>query len=77
MMQNYSRLVIDCNRPPGVPSSIPVRSEHTDITGNFGLAEAAAEQRRRENLRSLSRCDHGAPRCARSGGAADAAGDDA
>src|SRR5215203_5780896 len=27
--QRYSRLVIDCNRPPGVPSSIPVLSEAT------------------------------------------------
>src|SRR5450631_312506 len=25
--QNYSRLVIDCNRDPKVPSSIPLRSE--------------------------------------------------
>ena len=26
--QNYSRLVIDCNRPPGAAASIPERSEN-------------------------------------------------
>jgi predicted N-formylglutamate amidohydrolase len=48
ILQNYSRLVIDCNRPPGVPSSIPVRSEATDIPGNIGLSAVQAEQRRAE-----------------------------
>jgi predicted N-formylglutamate amidohydrolase len=37
--QNYSRLVIDCNRDPGVDSSIPRSSEWTDIPGNLGLSE--------------------------------------
>src|SRR3954471_7598180 len=27
LLQSYSRLVIDCNRPPGSASSIPTRSE--------------------------------------------------
>jgi predicted N-formylglutamate amidohydrolase len=41
--QRYSRLVIDCNRPPGVASSIPMISEATTIPGNEGLAlEAVA-----------------------------------
>jgi predicted N-formylglutamate amidohydrolase len=44
--QRYSRLVIDCNRPPCVASSIPVISEATRITGNEGLTRAAAEARR-------------------------------
>src|SRR3981189_2308604 len=35
--QRYSRLVIDCNRPPGAPSSIPLISEATTLTGNEGL----------------------------------------
>ena len=48
IVQNYSRLVIDCNRPPGVPSSIPVRSEYTDIPGNIGISAADAERRRVE-----------------------------
>src|SRR5260370_31645448 len=29
--QRYSRLVIDCNRPPGVASSIPVISDATTV----------------------------------------------
>ncbi|MFV0474391.1 MAG: N-formylglutamate amidohydrolase [Pikeienuella sp.] len=33
----YSRLLIDLNRPTGAPSSIPVRSEATDIPGNLDL----------------------------------------
>ena len=44
--QRYSRLVIDCNRPPGAPSSIPRVSEATTIPGNEGLARDAAEARR-------------------------------
>jgi predicted N-formylglutamate amidohydrolase len=46
--QRYSRLVIDCNRPPGVASSIPMVSEATTIPGNEGLAPEAAEIRRHE-----------------------------
>jgi predicted N-formylglutamate amidohydrolase len=45
--QRYSRLVIDCNRPPAAPSSIPRISEATVIPGNEGLAGAAIEARRR------------------------------
>jgi len=46
--QRYSRLVIDCNRPPGAASSIPALSEATTIPGNEGLSRDAAEARRRE-----------------------------
>ncbi len=45
--QRYSRLVIDCNRPPCAASSIPRISEATVIPGNEGLARDAAEARRR------------------------------
>src|ERR1700730_9356141 len=45
--QRYSRLVIDCNRPPGAPSSIPRISEATVIPGNEGLSREAAQARRR------------------------------
>jgi predicted N-formylglutamate amidohydrolase len=45
--QRYSRLVIDCNRPPKALSSIPLISEATVIPGNEGLAREAAELRRR------------------------------
>jgi predicted N-formylglutamate amidohydrolase len=44
--QRYSRLVIDCNRPPQVASSIPRISEATPIPGNEDLPQPAAELRR-------------------------------
>jgi len=44
--QHYSRLVIDCNRPPNAASSIPLISEATTIAGNEGLSRQAAELRR-------------------------------
>ncbi|SHK16504.1 Predicted N-formylglutamate amidohydrolase [Bradyrhizobium lablabi] len=46
--QRYSRLVIDCNRPPAAPGSIPRISEATVIPGNEGLSRDAAEARRRQ-----------------------------
>jgi predicted N-formylglutamate amidohydrolase len=45
ILQNYSRLVIDCNRPPGSPTSIPTQSEYARITGNDGLTPAAVSER--------------------------------
>jgi predicted N-formylglutamate amidohydrolase len=44
--QRYSRLVIDCNRPPCAASSIPRISEATTIPGNEGIPREAAELRR-------------------------------
>ena len=46
--QRYSRLVIDCNRPPGVASSIPVISEATAIPRNENISQQERERRRRE-----------------------------
>jgi predicted N-formylglutamate amidohydrolase len=46
--QTYSRLVIDCNRPPVAPSSIPVISEATRIPGNEGISVRERETRRRD-----------------------------
>src|SRR5262245_10358400 len=46
--QRYSRLVIDCNRPPNAASLIPRLSEATMIPGNEALSREAAETRRRE-----------------------------
>ncbi|SFP94578.1 Predicted N-formylglutamate amidohydrolase [Bradyrhizobium sp. Ghvi] len=46
--QRYSRLVIDCNRPPGVASSIPVMSEATTIPRNEGISDGERGLRRRE-----------------------------
>src|SRR5882724_4137602 len=45
ILQTYSRLVIDCNRDPNVPSSIPEISETTAVPGNNGLEEAARAAR--------------------------------
>jgi predicted N-formylglutamate amidohydrolase len=38
--QVYSRLVIDCNRRPGHPTSIPPASDGTVVPGNQNLTEA-------------------------------------
>jgi predicted N-formylglutamate amidohydrolase len=46
--QRYSRLAIDCNRPPQAASSIPRLSEATMIPGNEALSREVAEMRRRE-----------------------------
>jgi predicted N-formylglutamate amidohydrolase len=46
--QNYSRLVIDCNRDPKVATSIPRSSESIDIPGNVDLSEADIAVRRSE-----------------------------
>lgn len=47
ILQPYSRLVIDCNRPPDVDSSIAALSEHTEIPGNRDLTTHQREERRR------------------------------
>jgi predicted N-formylglutamate amidohydrolase len=44
--QHYSRLVIDCNRDPKVPSSIPTVGESIEIPGNVDLSQAEREARR-------------------------------
>jgi predicted N-formylglutamate amidohydrolase len=46
--QTYSRLVIDCNRDPKVPSSIPRISELHEIPGNIDLSAEEIAARRRE-----------------------------
>jgi predicted N-formylglutamate amidohydrolase len=38
VLSGYSRLLIDCNRPIGVQTSIPEISETTRIPGNIGLS---------------------------------------
>jgi predicted N-formylglutamate amidohydrolase len=47
VLQTYSRLVVDCNRPQGVPSAFPEMSEATPIPGNIGLSKADRLARRR------------------------------
>jgi len=43
--QAYSRLVVDCNRPPGHPTLIPEVSDGTAVPGNQGLAAEQARER--------------------------------
>jgi predicted N-formylglutamate amidohydrolase len=54
--QTYSRLVVDCNRPPHVAQSIPEISELTEIPGNLNLSQAARQAR----IDALFRPYHGA-----------------
>lgn len=42
---NYSRLVVDCNRPLGNPSLMPETSAGTPIPGNRGLSDTARNAR--------------------------------
>jgi len=48
ILQTYSRLVIDCNRPIGSAGSIVTLSEHTTIPGNQNVSPAEAQQRAQE-----------------------------
>jgi predicted N-formylglutamate amidohydrolase len=48
IFQTYSRLVVDCNRQPHVPSAFPVVSEATVVPGNAGLTDAAKLSRQVE-----------------------------
>lgn len=48
VQQNYSRLVIDSNRPPGSETSMPEISEVTPVPGNIGVSEAQKAERVRE-----------------------------
>ena len=48
LSQNYSRLVIDCNRDPKVATSIPRISELREIPGNIGLSPGEIIARRAE-----------------------------
>ena len=48
ILAGYSRLVIDCNRSPGDPTSIAEVSDGIFIPGNRNLDDAAAESRLNE-----------------------------
>lgn len=45
VMQNYSRLVIDCNRPVDAEDAIPERSDYTVIPGNCNLDAQSRQSR--------------------------------
>lgn len=49
--QRYSRLVVDCNRPPEAPSSIPEISEATHVPGNLNVSKAERDLRVEEIFR--------------------------
>jgi predicted N-formylglutamate amidohydrolase len=51
VQQNYSRLVIDCNRTPGSETSIAEISELTVVPGNIGLGDERKAAREREIFR--------------------------
>ncbi len=74
VLQNYSRLVIDCNRPPESVSSIPTTSEYARITGNEALPARRGGRSRGRHLHSLSRRPARHPRSAPCCRAAHAAG---
>ena len=40
VLQRYSRLVVDCNRPPHAPDAMPEVSDGTQIPANLSLAPA-------------------------------------
>ena len=46
VVQRYSRLVIDCNRPPGSAQSIPEASDGETIPANIDLGRAERDARR-------------------------------
>lgn len=48
ILQTYSRLVIDCNRPLYAPGSIVDSSDGTAVPGNIGLGEEERNSRARE-----------------------------
>lgn len=56
VLQRYSRLVYDCNRPPDSPDSMPEISETTQIPGNRALTPAA----RLDRIRRIYRPFHAA-----------------
>ena len=51
ILQNYSRLVIDCNRALTSPQSIPEVSDHIAIPGNVGLTAEEITARETEIFR--------------------------
>ncbi|MBI1621076.1 N-formylglutamate amidohydrolase [Aquamicrobium zhengzhouense] len=48
VVQNASRLIYDCNRPPHEPSAMPAVSEIFEIPGNANLSDADRQRRTAE-----------------------------
>ncbi len=49
VVQKYSRLVYDCNRPPESAGAMPVKSEATEIPGNQNISD----QQRRARIEQI------------------------
>ncbi len=45
ILSGYSRLVVDCNRPPDAADSTPAQSGGVSIPGNLGLSATEREER--------------------------------
>jgi predicted N-formylglutamate amidohydrolase len=45
VLSGYSRLVVDCNRRPGHPASIPTESDGIAVPGNRNLDDGTVERR--------------------------------
>ncbi len=45
ILQRYSRLVVDCNRPPEAPDAMPEIADTITIPGNQNLSATARQQR--------------------------------
>ena len=56
VLQNYSRLVIDCNRAPAMESAMPVISETTEVPGNRGLGPRQIKARIEEIFQPYHGC---------------------
>jgi len=48
VLSGYSRLAIDCNRPPGVPASVPAVTCEIVVPGNADLSDADRAEREAE-----------------------------
>jgi len=48
VLSGYSRLAIDCNRPPGVPASVPAVTCDIVVPGNADLSDADRAERETE-----------------------------
>jgi predicted N-formylglutamate amidohydrolase len=48
VLQSYSRLVVDCNRPKNTPESIPAESDGIVIPGNLNISDLDRAQRHHE-----------------------------
>ncbi|HLM73471.1 MAG TPA: N-formylglutamate amidohydrolase, partial [Polyangiaceae bacterium] len=59
VLSGYSRLVIDCNRPLGVATSMPELTCGVEVPGNAGLSPEASQARIEELFRPYHRAIEG------------------